>query len=243
MQDSLMQIPAQKQQADSTQKQQPDSTQKQQAGPTRMQGAITLEDSIHARLDAAYTKLVAHRDYQGRKSGMKEGTPALVLLGDLQKLYFIRRRNNELEVIKEYPVSTGIDGFGNKYDEQRTPTGTLMIVGKKGEDAPIGTAFVADEPIRIAKPHEPGKKAVMTSRMLVLDGSDYANRKVFDRVIRIHGTNKEKYIGKPASDGCIRMKNKDVVELFDFVKWGTLLYIEPKPEGIALKDMRPVKMQ
>ncbi|VVB58838.1 L,D-transpeptidase catalytic domain [Candidatus Anstonella stagnisolia] len=231
MQDSLMQM----------QKQPADSTQKQQADSTRMQGGIAVEDFVRARLDAAYTKLVAHRDYQGRKSGMKEGVPALVLLGDLQKLYLVRRRNNDLEVIKQYPVSTGIDGFGNKYDEQRTPTGTLMIVGKRGEGEPIGTAFVGDEPIRIAKPHEAGK-ALMTSRMLVLSGSDYANRNIYNRVIRIHGTNKEKFIGKPASDGCIRMKNKDVVELFKFVQWGTLLYVEPKPDSSALKDMLPVKM-
>ena len=64
------------------------------------------------------------------------------------------------------------------------------------------------------------------SRILWLDGLDDHNANTRERFIYIHGTKHESKIGNPASYGCIRMRNADVVELFDLVDHDTLVTIE-----------------
>ncbi len=66
---------------------------------------------------------------------------------------------------------------------------------------------------------------VMT-RILWLEGIDPENANTYDRFIYIHGTNHEEKIGEPASRGCIRMRNADLVELFERVGPDTLVVIE-----------------
>jgi lipoprotein-anchoring transpeptidase ErfK/SrfK len=66
---------------------------------------------------------------------------------------------------------------------------------------------------------------LITSRILWLDGIEEQNAQTKERYIYIHGTNHEDLIGQPASGGCIRMRNSDVVQLFDKVEVGTLVEI------------------
>ena len=65
------------------------------------------------------------------------------------------------------------------------------------------------------------------TRILWLDGIEPGNANTYDRYIYIHGTNHEDQIGRPASHGCVRMKNADVAELFRRVAVGTPVIIRP----------------
>jgi len=65
------------------------------------------------------------------------------------------------------------------------------------------------------------------TRILWLDGAEPRNANTHDRYVYIHGTNHEEELGTPASHGCIRMRNADVIELFDHVEEGTPVEIRP----------------
>jgi lipoprotein-anchoring transpeptidase ErfK/SrfK len=133
--------------------------------------------------------------------------------------------------IKRYPVSTSKYGIGSKSGSNRTPLGAHRIVKKIGRDAPEGTIFEGGGNTgRIAKIRRTAKNAgkeedLVVTRILRLEGVEEGVNKgqgidSYDRCIYIHGTPDEYAIGRPASHGCIRMKNKDVIELFEMVKKG-----------------------
>ena len=85
---------------------------------------------------------------------------------------------------------------------------------------PLGTVFKSRRPVKATKKMLREDDLVMT-RILWLDGLDSGNANTYGRFIYIHGTNHEGQIGEPASHGCIRMRNADVIELFDLVQEGT----------------------
>ena len=89
---------------------------------------------------------------------------------------------------------------------------------------PIGTVFKGRKPVTRAVDWltEPD---LITSRILWLDGLDEENAQTKERYIYIHGTNQEQLIGQAASSGCIRMRNADVIRLFDQVEVGALVEI------------------
>ena len=107
----------------------------------------------------------------------------------------------------------------------KTPTGRFSIAKKIGGDMPSGTIFQSRVPLRSDEPLPPTEDLVM-SRILWLDGLDEQNANTRDRFIYIHGTKHEDKIGTPDSCGCVRMRNADVIELFDFVDEGTPIVIE-----------------
>jgi hypothetical protein len=71
-----------------------------------------------------------------------------------------------------------------------------------------------------------GEEDLILSRILWLEGLDPENSNTRDRYIYIHGTNQEDLIGTPASHGCIRLRNNQMIELFDLVEEGTPLLIK-----------------
>lgn len=153
----------------------------------------------------------------------------LVLINE-QKLYVYR--NNK--VIKSYPVSTSKYGVGNKMGSNTTPLGLHRIKKKIGGNAPLGMIFVGCKPTgKIAKIYTDKtdlEEDFVTTRILVLEGLQPGINKGGNvdserRKIYIHGTPEEGLIGTPASHGCIRMKNLDIVELFNIVPVGTLVEI------------------
>jgi len=81
---------------------------------------------------------------------------------------------------------------------------------------PAGTIFVGRIPLQPDDPLPPTEDLVL-SRILWLDGLESHNANTRNRFIYIHGTRHEDKIGEPDSHGCIRMRNADVVELFDLV--------------------------
>jgi L,D-transpeptidase YbiS len=128
--------------------------------------------------------------------------------------------------LAEYPVSTSRFGLGAKEGSFRTPTGKFRIAEKIGEGMPIGTVFKSRRPVKPTKKALREEDLVMT-RILWLEGLQRRNANTHDRYIYIHGTNHEEKIGLPDSHGCVRMKNADLVELFERVTDGTPVEIRP----------------
>jgi lipoprotein-anchoring transpeptidase ErfK/SrfK len=127
--------------------------------------------------------------------------------------------------IRTYPVSTSRFGIGTKQGSLKTPVGRFRVAEKIGGDTPAETIFRSRVPLKPGDPLPPTEDLVM-SRILWLDGLDEHNANTRDRFIYIHGTKHEAKIGSPASCGCIRMRNADVVELFDLVDQDAPVIIE-----------------
>jgi L,D-transpeptidase YbiS len=128
--------------------------------------------------------------------------------------------------LASYPVSTSRFGLGSKEGSFKTPTGRFRITEKIGEGMPVGTVFKSRRPVKATRKALREEDLVMT-RILWLDGLERRNANTHDRYIYIHGTNHEEKIGRPDSHGCIRMKNGDLVELFERVAEGTPVEIRP----------------
>jgi len=126
--------------------------------------------------------------------------------------------------LRSFPISTSKFGVGAKEGSYQTPSGRFRIAEKIGDGLPTDIAFKTRLPM---KPTAKMLKAddLVMSRILWLDGLDAKNANTYERYIYIHGTNHEEDIGKPASHGCIRMKNAHVAELFELVPLATEVVI------------------
>ena len=133
-------------------------------------------------------------------------------------------KENE-QLIRTFPVSTSRFGIGTEEGSLKTPTGKFRVAGKIGGDMPQNTIFVGRVPLEIGEA-PPQTEDLVMSRILWLDGLEEHNANTRDRFIYIHGTRHEDKIGMPASHGCVRMRNADVVELFELVEEGTPVVIE-----------------
>jgi L,D-transpeptidase YbiS len=142
----------------------------------------------------------------------------------------IGSRNQTLRVIRagtsifEAPVSTSQYGLGSEPGSYKTPTGLFRIAEKIGHEASVGTVFKGRVPCKKTYDRQ-SEPDLITSRILWLDGMEDANANTKSRYIYIHGTNQESLIGQPASHGCIRMRDRDIIRLFDLVGVGTEIEI------------------
>jgi lipoprotein-anchoring transpeptidase ErfK/SrfK len=131
-----------------------------------------------------------------------------------------------------YTISTADAGVGNRLDSYKTPFGVHRIKQKVGGGEPIGMVFNARQPTgRISSQIDNQYEDEITTRILWLDGMEKGINlggvnDTFSRYIYIHGTSDEKRIGQAVSHGCIRMKNQDVIELFDGVLVNDLVIIK-----------------
>jgi hypothetical protein len=158
----------------------------------------------------------------------------ILIIPSQQKLLLIK---NSI-VLQEYMVSTSKYGLGNKNESFQTPIGIHKISKKIGDSCPIFTVFKGRIPLgdnltlselekpineKYRKKHLKGCEDVITSRIMWLEGIEKGVNKggnvdTYSRYIYIHGTAHEKLIGKEASHGCIRMRNDNIIELFEKVK-------------------------
>lgn len=135
-----------------------------------------------------------------------------------------------------YSVSTSKFGLGDRPQSYATPLGKLMVAQKVGAHAPEGAVFKGRRPTgEILEPNAKGRDPIVT-RILYLRGMEPRNASAFDRAIYIHGTPEERRIGRPASYGCVRMKSKDVVKVFDAAPVGTTVDIVNAPLGRLLRE-------
>lgn len=124
-----------------------------------------------------------------------------------------------------YPVSTSKFGLGDRPRSYATPLGTLVVASKVGAGAPLGAVFKGKRPTgEVLRPNASGRDPIVT-RILHLRGLEKGNARAYGRGIYIHGTAEERKVGHPASYGCIRMKSRDVVRVFDRVPVGTKVEI------------------
>jgi lipoprotein-anchoring transpeptidase ErfK/SrfK len=124
------------------------------------------------------------------------------------------------KLISKYPISTSKFGLGDGNGTYRTPLGILFVSAKFGDRLPAGTVIKNRVPTgEIVNPNAPGRDAIV-SRVIWLRGMEQQNRGARDRCIYIHGTPEERLIGRPASFGCIRMRSRDVIALYDFAHIG-----------------------
>ena len=128
------------------------------------------------------------------------------------------------KTVRTYPISTSRFGIGSDQGSFKTPLGRFRIAEKIGHGAAPGTIFKARVPLKSGD-SLPNTEDLITSRILWLDGLQAQNANTRERYIYIHGTKHEERIGTPDSHGCIRMRNADVIELFDLVEEGTPVFI------------------
>ena len=128
------------------------------------------------------------------------------------------------KVMGDFPVSTSSFGVGFREGSMKTPLGRFRVAKKIGAGSKIGTVFKSRKPISRLTKHPPDADLIV-SRILWLDGLGRRNANSYDRFIYIHGTNHEEQVGRPASHGCVRMRNADVVELFGLVEVDTPVVI------------------
>ncbi len=131
------------------------------------------------------------------------------------------------DLVRTFVISTAAKGVGFTPDSHRTPTGRFVIVQKIGDGMSEGTRFVSREPVGQWQPGEACDKDLVLTRVIRISGLDPDNANTFDRFIYLHGTNREDLLGTPASCGCIRLSNRDVIELHDLVEPGMEVVILP----------------
>ncbi|MEP6671203.1 MAG: L,D-transpeptidase [Chthoniobacter sp.] len=130
------------------------------------------------------------------------------------------------EIVRCYAISTSRYGIGTEPGSFKTPAGRFRIAEKIGDGAPVGEIFVSRVPTGKVGAEGDDHDHVQT-RILWLDGLDADNTNTHDRYVYIHGTNAESQLGTPASFGCVRMNNIDVIDLYDRVAPGTAVEIQP----------------
>jgi lipoprotein-anchoring transpeptidase ErfK/SrfK len=130
-----------------------------------------------------------------------------------------------LEEIVSYPVSTSKFGLGSEEGSHKTPLGEFEVGEKIGAGEPLRTVFRSRLPVGVHDPRELVDGDMVLSRILWLHGLEEGNANTRERYIYIHGTNQEAEIGEPASIGCVRMRNEDVVELFELLDVGVRVSI------------------
>lgn len=146
----------------------------------------------------------------------------------------LRLRDEAGAVLAEYPVSTALNGPGERKNSNCTPRGKHVVRAKIGADSPSGTVFIGRRQTgelwspALSAAH-PARDFILT-RILWLSGCEPGFNRLGDvdsmqRYIYIHGTPDSEPMGEPRSHGCIRMRNTDVVELFDRVPAGTPVHI------------------
>ncbi len=154
----------------------------------------------------------------------------LLVITDNQCMYVI----NVDSVESSYAVSTSKYGLGETQDSYKTPRGAHTIEQKLGAQCEMHEILRArqatGECAQIISEALSSQEDLILTRVLWLKGLETGKNlgegiDSFQRYIYIHGTQEEGLIGKPASHGCVRMLNKDVIELYDQVNEGTFVYI------------------
>ena len=157
-------------------------------------------------------------------------TELLFISIENQKMYHIKNNN----IISEYIISSSVYGVGNKAGSNKTPLGLHKIKQKYGEATPINGRMVGrvfyGNIATIYTDETKSRTDDVTSRILWLEGIEEGKNKgkgidSYKRYIYIHGTSEEGRLGTPASHGCIRMKNKEVIDLYKIIEVGTLVLI------------------
>lgn len=177
-------------------------------------------------------ELAARAHARLRERIAREGRPSAYLLVDIARQQLQLCRDGQ--TLSRYPVSTGANGVGGADGSYQTPPGLHQIAAKIGAGAAPGLCFRA----RLAQPKcakietrplATGEDTI-TSRILRLDGLEPGVNRgdgcdSFARYIYLHGTAEEGLLGRPVSHGCVRLANAAVIEVFERVELGALVWL------------------
>jgi lipoprotein-anchoring transpeptidase ErfK/SrfK len=153
-------------------------------------------------------------------------------------------RSDQGRSLKRYIVSTSRNGAGEREGSFCTPRGEHIVRAKIGAGQPLNTVFVRRRPTgEIWTPELaerfPGRDWILT-RILWLSGCEPGKNRLNEvdtmrRYIYIHGSPDSVAVGKPGSIGCIRMRNQDIVDLFELVPPGTGVSIAEQREAATIE--------
>ena len=170
------------------------------------------------------------QDYLALKYSGRDFNEYLYVSIKKQRLYHIQQK----EVMGEYVISPPDKGAGAEQHSEKTPTGLHSINNKIGDGVPPGGIFInrsySGKTTRIYTDRTSTGNDEVTTRILWLAGEEQGVNKGGDkdsyaRHIYIHGTPEEGLLGAPASHGCIRMKNNEVIELYQHASKGMYVII------------------
>lgn len=142
--------------------------------------------------------------------------------------------NDSGTLLRSYEISTGSNGVGEESGSYCTPRGRHVIRAKIGAGQPLNSVFVRRRLTgeiytpELGETH-PGRDWILT-RILWLSGCEPGYNRLgscdtMRRYIYIHGTPDSTPLGRPGSKGCVRIRNADLLELFDFVPVGTIVNV------------------
>src|SRR5688572_32598746 len=175
-------------------------------------------------------------------SPLERNTKTCLRLGikPADRVLFVRIRTATLQffqggvLVKSYVVSTSKRPPSNIKHSLGTPRGLHEIAERIGAGQPPGMVFKSRVPtgrhFSEVLEREPQNENLITSRILWLRGLEPGVNRggdvdTYDRYVYIHGTNHEAKLGAPLSAGCVLMRNLDIVELYDEVRVGDLVWI------------------
>ena len=170
------------------------------------------------------------KDYLSIKYPAREFTDFIYIGVKRQELYLFRGG----KLLKVYKVSTSKHGAGSVEGSEMTPVGLHKVHGKFGQNVPENGILkhkrFTGELAKIENKPVPINKDIITTRIITVEGLESGVNKggkldSYDRHIYIHGTAEEGLIGQPASHGCVRLKNKDIMDLFDLLSKGMYVII------------------
>lgn len=178
----------------------------------RAQGARDDDQSV-------WTQLSLDLETSGRDRALSK---RLVVRTDSQTAELWR----DGQLAKTYTVSTARNGLGTVEGSYCTPPGKLRVAHKIGDGAAAGAIFKARLPTGAtwrpsAADAAPNAEDLILTRILWLEGLDAANKNTIDRYVYLHGTNQEQLLGTPASHGCVRFGNADIIEVFNALDAGS----------------------
>ena len=180
--------------------------------------------------------------FETRSTALDENELGIVVDYHLNYTHvFSYQRNQgkyEIQIEKTYAVSTGKGGLGNKRKSGATSPGVHAVYFLQHMNAQEGEIVYAKPSRLVGKVIEPSQgdqwwgASIITTRRIRLAGLESINTNSVRRSILLHGTNEEGFIGMQKSGGCVRMYNRDVIELADKVRVGTLVNIVGNTEGV-----------
>jgi len=158
-----------------------------------------------------------------------------------QKLFLCEKE----AVTGQYDSSTSRFGTGIRENSCKTPPGVHRIKQKIGAGAPERRIFKDRADTGIDWDGSSTEENLVLTRILRLEGLEEginsgAGVDSYERYIYIHGTNREDLVGKPLSHGCLCLRNRDIMRLFEIVREGTVLCIEPPPLVVGGTSVRNV---
>ena len=127
---------------------------------------------------------------------------------------------------KTYEISTSKFGIGSEEGSNKTPLGHFQVSEKFGDGEPLFSRFKARKRVGIWSPEQNDlKEDGILSRIIRLSGLEKENSNTYQRYIYLHGTNDESGIGAKKSIGCVRMRNLDIITLYNQLPLGTYVHI------------------